>query len=160
MENLAMMLANGQAEIVNTGYISSPDLSGEDESLEDSESAYDSETENFIDNPLASKEKAVPHHKFANAYIIIECWYENGSIKEIDTRIYDNDSSMYDYCLAMTNYYGIKNDDCDIINDLIDKLLLFAYDENNRERQFHNIKIIKSIIKGDNIKIFQKCPQQ
>lgn len=160
MEELAMMLADGRAEIVNTGYISSPELSEEDEDLSESSCSYDSETENFADNPLASveKKKTVPCYKFQNAYIIVECWYENGIIMEIDSRIYDNDCEMYDYCLAMINYYGITYHHNDNIDELINKLLLFAYDKNNCERKFHNTKIIKSIVKGQDVKIYQKCP--
>lgn len=188
MENLAQLLADGRAEIVKTDYSSSPDMSEEDDKFcSDSDSelsySYHSEEENYVDNPLAyhdqeqyelcsdteeekitynplfKEQKIIPCFKLDTAYILVECLYEEGIVAEIDTRVFDKENEMRDYCLAMIEYYNtfhtIPYNKTDDLDKLIDKLIAFAYEKDDCERKFHNVKIIKCIIKGDNIKIYQ-----
>jgi hypothetical protein len=161
MENLARLLEEGHAEVVKTDYSSSPDTSQDEEISLTSSSEYNSEEENFIDNPLAfscKNDEFLPRLKVNAAYVIIECLYENGIITEIDHRIFTNESEMKDYCIAMieyyNNFYRVPYQRTDDLNTLIYRLISFAYEKDDCERKFNNIKIIKSIIKGNNVTIF------
>lgn len=171
MERLANLL--DRAEVVKVDYSISSDISEEEIFDSSSEEQYDSQEENYVDNPLSSvvgqdissidNTYKYQYKPCGLSYVLVECSYENRNVVEVDTRVFVDQIELRNYCLAMLEYYNtfaeISYGEEDTIEDLIHKLIVFAYAKDVSEYNHGNVKIITCIIKGDNVTIYQKRPE-